>query len=1424
MEIWVLGDTRFMYEVFNAIAMITATDDWLALIRVGFILGMLLIAFKALISQKLELHHLMASFIIYGCLFVPKQTAVLIDAFDSTNIRAVDNVPLGVVFTASLLSKIGKGMTDLNEQGFQPIDPSQTSYDGLVDQGYLDPLKHLLELRKTMYSSTASDLDYNLKEYYNNCTARNLQNRTLTAQQIMNAPNVWQASRAPSPILTTTWSTSGSTSERTCFDADTDLNAHLTSAAHRDVLTKAVASVIGIKDHTQVLAKLEGPFQSIAGAGVTAYDYMFNVIQMQYLVSGADMASARSNDMTYAYIVQSARERRDLNHAVEKTLFEDIMRPIMTFFEALIYSVSPLMAFLFVIGPVAIKFVSKYILLAAWIQMWLPMFAIIKLFTYLALNTQMDSMQSNGLVPGSLEWAWAFQQNLSRWISISGWLTAATPTISLALVYGGAVTANSIASRMQSVSRESAAQAANTFSPGLLTVGPSGVQIGDQALQPQMTGGGYAFVRGMTGVQTPSGGAFEMKLSENAGVRQSQARLETAAHTASAQLMTQYARSSDFNDMVRSTTGASLGHASNLQTQAGYMYSKSDQWNVGDKYTLSEGEKSAISVLGGAGLDKFGFAAKVQGISESALLRQGVTDADQRQQMALQMTDQIVSSYNESRGLTKNFEFGNVMQNASRWANTSNDASAMEASRRFQASSEAHKALTLGTETSRRIEFGNLERTASLLQDPGLGSGAELHAHLNHLVAQPDLGPALSMVQRIRSVDDSQHWANIENGLKVAVDPTAPIRDAAIKIPANSEQMLDQLQKDGPPPTPVVPGATPLKKEVGDGLKEGHGSARAHSGLIRTPEQLEADHVGRKTAPEFGNEQRGLYSGAVLDSVADMRPTFATHNAQDAGSVAETMRNAIDTYFPSNADTVQRMVSAHQAQWEGLGMQVATYAHSFNPNENVSAERINFDDPKQQVVLSVSPHALSEVVGMDNHKMIKRDGERLDTLTREYLGGSDQASAKAGAELKAELTRMAGSEEGGARAFAMLGEQANRVNEGQIAMRGLMYSTVVQPDAGVVAPRDAQDSRESHRLFDTGAKAKGDNYLPQSGQTGAGGYGYDDIRGMVASDAGGLSKARDMNGEKAADSLDSGMALLTGMVMGNSDVINDNSGASYLTGVERRLHQMNSPDANPFGGNPHGTANLGTPTGISTREFPSEPMPAASQNSGILLGSIPADGIRPSELDAGASARHASHSFASKIDSLATAAAHESMVEAPNTDRLTELGVTNLNNAQRLSALQDPGAEQGLAFRERLLTLEAERAEGKPRDAEIRQHFAESFEGSSGGAVHDAYVASRGNAEAEFKTKASTGVLIKMEQDGSISDSIWNLFQEVPGGRGEIRDPKEGISMLQNVNKPQSDLESTRSGSDLQGDYLGRVMSLQQETATEIRSRSAMRQ
>lgn len=1452
MEIWVVGDTRFMYEVFNAVAMITASNDWLALIRVGFMLGMLLIAFSALMNQKLELHHMLISFIIYGCMFVPKSTAILVDAFNPANIRAVDNVPVGVVFTASLLSKIGKGMTDLNEQAFQPIDPSQTSYEGLMAQGYLDPLKDLLKMRETMYSSTASDLDYNLKDYYANCTARNLQNKTLTAQQIMNAPNVWQAARAPSPILTTTWSTGGSISERTCFDADADLDVQLTRATHENILTKAVASVIGEKDPTQVLTKLQGPFQSIAGAGVQAYDYMFNVIQMQYLVSGADMATARSGDMTYAYIVQSARERRDLNHAVEKTLFEDIMRPIMTFFEALIYSVSPLMVFLFVMGPLAVKFVSKYILLAAWVQLWLPMFAIIKLFTYLALNGDMDSMQSNGLVPGSLEWAWAFQQNLSRWIGISGWLSAATPTISLALVYGGAVTANSIASRMQSVSRESAAQAANTFSPGLLTTGPSGVTMGDTTYQPQATNAGYAFARGIAGTQNSASSPFSMQASENEQVRDARSRAEGNLVS----MASQYSMSLAHNDGTRHDIQSRInkGAATNFQESNRFDASVQAINTAGSQSGVSLSEDQRNSVLMSMGLSgPFGLAAAKNQIDSIMGAKSGLS-VEQRTAATKSYQDALTAAYNRTESFERGHSDSYLYSNATQRAEQAQDQQVLQNQAQYNEAREAAQTISHGSNQVFELQGSQMQTYVDHLRSNGdfrFSDAQQLGGYLSHL-GRTDLKGLQSFAQEASRF--APVWGDLARSAGRMAETVARADDLKAHIPDSKQEAERVLLGSVAPPSEMAAPKSFYNRE-NKAMTQGEKDADKFAN-ITSEDKIVGGYNGARPGIVAATERK--YQETVTPILNDAEAAVSTSDTAQAGENARGAHKFLNGLFPDKQDRIDDTVASFRDQWSGLAVQMSAKAQAAS-GASVASTDIRTSDTKQQMELGRDPSSVEALVGKSDSKQIQDNAKTINALGNAYMRGDEGAGDK----LKQEFTRISGSESSGAALFEQYKQGASEVQGEQRRAAVAFGAFEAAPAAGILNPVENQ-SPEARDALREATASRNDNYLPAGTKKEEGfvdmmfgsgkGHGNvenlstDKIMGLVTrpADQGGFGKGPDVTPERAAKFVDTVADNLVSAGLGGQQV--HTGGMSVNTTMESMRHgalgggtpldgyptqsapssSLDAPiraDRGPSGV----TSSVVSPSGeslpggtpprlaprMNDREVPVEPEklsdpsnPVLSDTRGPLLSGIPS---RDAAANAPASEIPA-RKFAGGVDRIATAAALESTRPSPAPAEIPEAAARS-NGAEardKLDSLNNPNANE---FREKLMGLESKRMQGEAVEPQIRSLFESGYSSPQQGQImYSAYANARDNLQSDMSRVVARDVLTGMERSGDIPSgpvgssfdvhsvsSIGQGFNIVAdaGGRGNAANDRDATSI-----------------------YAGRVAATQDATAREISARA----
>jgi conjugal transfer mating pair stabilization protein TraG len=108
------------------------------------------------------------------------------------------------------------------------------------------------------------------------------------------------------------------------------------------------------------------------------------------------------------------------------------------------------MAFTIALGPAGIAMTGKYLLFALWIQLWMPIMAIINLYLHMAIAGDLDALQhtANLTLPSILA-LYKLDFLLQDYLATGGMLAASTPAISLMLIYGSAITATHLAGRLQ---------------------------------------------------------------------------------------------------------------------------------------------------------------------------------------------------------------------------------------------------------------------------------------------------------------------------------------------------------------------------------------------------------------------------------------------------------------------------------------------------------------------------------------------------------------------------------------------------------------------------------------------------------------------------------------------------------------------------------------------------------------------------------------------------------------------------------------------------------------------------------------------------------------------------------------------------------------------------------------------------------------
>ncbi len=206
----------------------------------------------------------------------------------------------------------------------------------------------------------------------------------------------------------------------------------------------------GVASTADVDAKLQNAVDALAGAGRDAQDYMLMSAALGWLEKGIVLTHESRLQWSAATPVQQAIAQRNAQSAAEQSLFMNIVRPMMTFFEGFIYTIAPLMGFAVALGPMGISLAGKWLMFALWTQLCLPVLAVTNLYLMMAAGRDLDALANvAGLDPFSFYGLMQLDLVLQDWLATGGMLAAATPAISLMLIYGSAITATHLAGRLR---------------------------------------------------------------------------------------------------------------------------------------------------------------------------------------------------------------------------------------------------------------------------------------------------------------------------------------------------------------------------------------------------------------------------------------------------------------------------------------------------------------------------------------------------------------------------------------------------------------------------------------------------------------------------------------------------------------------------------------------------------------------------------------------------------------------------------------------------------------------------------------------------------------------------------------------------------------------------------------------------------------
>ena len=451
-EIFSVGDSAYLQAVLNAVAMLSGTGDYRTAAGVGGLIGVIIIMLRALMQwdgRGIRYQDLFLAYVLWLMLYAPSVKVLIEDAYTGS-VVAVDNVPLGPAVVGSVMSNMGYRTTRLFEQAFAM--PSMTGH------GFADSLQTLTAVRKNLLSrvdlgaantpNAGSDMETSFANYVRECTLTGVDLNLKSVDAILRDADPLNALRFDSDIYMTEIYVGGQPQTLTCTDAWTALGV-VANGAFSTALENVLQQTLGVPAAADTVPKIQDAFDALAGPGViNAADYMLMSAIMPMFEKGVIGRHEDAMHWTKASMIEQAIQQRNTQWAAEQTLFSKIVRPMMAFIEGLSYAIAPIMAFVVLFGSVGLRMNIGYFSMLLWIQLWMPILAVINLFINMSAAGKMTALTSANYNLPSMMGIYQLDMELQQWLSIGGMLAASTPAITLMLIYRGAVTTTHFLGRM----------------------------------------------------------------------------------------------------------------------------------------------------------------------------------------------------------------------------------------------------------------------------------------------------------------------------------------------------------------------------------------------------------------------------------------------------------------------------------------------------------------------------------------------------------------------------------------------------------------------------------------------------------------------------------------------------------------------------------------------------------------------------------------------------------------------------------------------------------------------------------------------------------------------------------------------------------------------------------------------------------------
>lgn len=457
--IYSMGDDAILAQILNGVAMITGDGSFMSMILLGAIAGFTIMMFQAITNGIAKsFSSIFLGWLVFTTAFGTNIDVTVENIYNGTS-TSVSNVPLGVAFVGSVMSQVGYNTTSLFEQAY--------SYPGVTTAGFAHPIRLYADVRENAIYKSCNFGDANspaandniclsYKNYIRNCTQPMLDSGAITEESMRSQPLI-NAIRSTSTTTNVWLMINGAPQSYTCSAGWTALYGATTSAFSPLYLgvggspgQSVMASLIEYRGSITIAQEISDAenilLSSAPGATGLPTWYMAWQSFLEPIYFKARIEHLESlNQAPSQVMMDQAYSQRNIAWIGHEEMFSDMLPVVTGFIEGFIYSVTPLMAFIIVMGVGGISLAGKWLLTAFWIQLWMPLFAIVNLYIMMNVTEGIQDISTRFTGWGSMQYFEQVDTVIYDWLGRGSKLITTVPFLSAFLIFGSSVGMNAIA-------------------------------------------------------------------------------------------------------------------------------------------------------------------------------------------------------------------------------------------------------------------------------------------------------------------------------------------------------------------------------------------------------------------------------------------------------------------------------------------------------------------------------------------------------------------------------------------------------------------------------------------------------------------------------------------------------------------------------------------------------------------------------------------------------------------------------------------------------------------------------------------------------------------------------------------------------------------------------------------------------------------